>query len=187
MSIDDLSPVERKELLAERREECKNFWPGRNGGRARYAIELFPLLYADKPRGHVLIPATDDMRLRKVVETFGKYFKRELGFDFAPFVAKPSAQYPGGPTVEVVLFDAKKPLATFPIAAGTAGLSTAEGQRWLDWIWIRPFQRGKGLAQQAWADLDSTYGTMFKIQPPLSPAMEAFLTHQNVAPERWRF
>ncbi|MDJ0461910.1 hypothetical protein [Streptomyces sp. H27-C3] len=187
MPINDLSPTERKALLAERREEYKNFWPGAHGRRARYAIELFPLLHADKPQGHVLIPATHDMRLRKVAETFGKYFKRELGFDFMPFVAKRSALYPADPTVEVALFDAKKVQATFPIAAGAAGLSIVEGQRWLDWIWIHPFERGKGLASQAWDDLEAVYGSEFKVQPPLSRPMELFLTHRGIARERWSF
>ncbi|MFJ7904014.1 hypothetical protein ACIQ6V_26570 [Streptomyces sp. NPDC096198] len=187
MSIDDLSPDARKALLAERREEYKSFWPGPHGRRARYAIEMFPLLHADKPRGRALIAATQDMRLRKVVETFGKYFKQELGFDSIPFAAQHSRLYDSDPTVEVVLFDAQRVTATFPIAAGAAGLSVQNGQRWLDWFWIHPFERGKGLADRAWADLEEVYGKDFKIQPPLSPAMERFLTHHDIAPERWRF
>lgn len=187
MSINDLPSEDRKAVLAERREEYKNFWPGPHGRRARYAIEMFPLLYADKRRGHALIPATQDMRLRKVVETFGKYFKQELGFDSVPFVAQHSRLYASDPTVEAVLFDAQRVGATFPIAAGAAGLSVQDGQRWLDWFWIHPFERGRGLASQAWADLEEVYGKEFKIQPPLSPAMERFLTHHGVAPERWRF
>lgn len=72
MSINDLSPADRRALMAERREEYNSFWPGARGRGARFTIEMFPLLYADKPRGHALIPASEDIRLRKVVETFGK-------------------------------------------------------------------------------------------------------------------
>ncbi|WP_141724599.1 hypothetical protein [Streptomyces niveus] len=187
MSVNDLSPEDRTALVAERQEEYKNFWPGRSGRRARYTIEMFPLLHVDKRRGHPLIPATHDMKLRKVVETFGKCFKQELGFDSVPFVARHSRLHPSDPKIEVVLFDAQRVEATFPIAAGAAGLSILDGQRWLDWVWILPFERGKGLAERAWRDLEQTYGPDFKIQPPLSPAMEAFLSHNDIAPERWRF
>ncbi|UXY32385.1 hypothetical protein [Streptomyces sp. HUAS TT20] len=187
MSIKDLPPADREALMAARQEEYENFWPGPHGRRARYAIEMFPLLHADKPRGRALIPAAKDMRLRRVVETFGKYFKLELGFDVPPFAAEPSSLYESDPTVEVVLFDARKVEATFPIAAGAAGLSVAEGQRWLDWIWIHPFERGRGLGGQAWNDLEDVYGRDFKIQSPLSPAMEKFLTRRGVDRKRWAF
>ena len=188
MSIDDLSQEDRESLLAERRQEYKSFWTGPNGRGSRFTIEMFPLLYADKPSAlRALIPATHDTRLRELAETFGKYFKQELGFDSIPFTAE--ADSPSGDTTEidVVLFDAQRVTATFPVAAGAAGLSVVDGERWLDWIWIHPFERGKRLARLAWEDLEAVYGDQFKIQPPLSPAMEHFLDHQSIAPTRWRF
>lgn len=45
------------------------------------------------------------------------------------------------PTVEVVLFDTQTVHATYPIAAGAAGLSMENGIRSLDWIGIHPFDR----------------------------------------------
>lgn len=77
--------------------------------------------------------------------------------------------------------------ATFPVAAGSAGISVVDGERWLDWVWIHPFERGKRLARLAWEDLEAVHGDQIKIQPPLSPAMEHFLQHQGVAQARWRF
>lgn len=124
-----------------------------DGRRARYAIEMFPLLRADKRRGHALIPATHDIRLREVVETFGKYFKQELGFDSVPFVAQHGSLYASDPTVEVVLFDAQRVEATFPFAAGAAGLSVQDGEPWLNWFWIHPSERDKGPRQSSMGGL----------------------------------
>lgn len=182
--IDDLSSEDRQALLAERRQELKNWWPGQYGARARWTIEVFPLLHVDEPSG-VLIQATNDMRLRRVVEKFAKYFRRELGYDAAPFTAK-QTQYDEDHAIEGVLINSRKMSATFPIASGAAGMSTDDdGDRWLDWIWIHPFERGTGLAEQAWRDLESSYGDRFNVEGPVSPAMKSLLSRLNVDQERW--
>lgn len=147
---------------------------------------MYPLLYADKPEyGHALIPAREEMRLRKIVEAFGKCFRREMRFDFPPFEAAFIDFYGQLNGAEVVLFDAQEVSATFPIAAGAAGLSFAEGHRVLDWIWIHPFERGRRLMPIAWADLEATYGNDFLVRGPLSPAMRGFLTRRDVNRARW--
>ncbi|MDT0545611.1 hypothetical protein [Streptomyces lonegramiae] len=179
MSIQDLSAADRAALLAERQQELEH-WPARH----RWHIEMHPLLHIDKPRLGVTIPAGDDMELRKVVETFGNYFKSELRFDFLPFVAEPR-KADLEQSVEGVLFNSRKLLATFPVAVGAAGLSIESGQRWLDWIWIHPFERGTRLMEEVWSDLERMYGTDFKIAPPISPAMAGFLRHQGVDRLRW--
>src|SRR5690349_17744015 len=89
MSLRKLPPDIRKAVIAERREELAGFWPGSGGAGERTTVKMHPLLYADKPEyGHALIPAREEMRLRKIVETFGEYFRRELHFDFPPFQAE---------------------------------------------------------------------------------------------------
>ncbi|MGW9596070.1 hypothetical protein ACWHLZ_37970 [Streptomyces chartreusis] len=186
MSLNDLPAETRKAIIAERREELAAWWPRADGAGARTTIKMYPLLYADKPEyGHALIRATDDMRLRKVVETFGKCWRRELGYDFHPFDAS-FVDYEGNPNkAEVVLFNAQETMATFPIAAGAAGLSIRKGRRQLDWIWLHPFERGRRLMTLAWSDLESKYGNDFLIQPPLSHAMRGFLEKRGVDRGRW--
>ncbi|MFE2426560.1 hypothetical protein ACFXJ5_07370 [Streptomyces sp. NPDC059373] len=179
MTTGDFSDADRSALLAERRQELEN-WPARR----RWHIEMHPLLHIDKPRPGVTIPATDDMELRKVVEIVGRYFKSELRFDFPPFAAEPT-RLDLEQSVEGVLFDSQKLRATFPVAVGAAGLSVQDGARWLDWIWIHPFERGTGLMDQIWTDLERIYGSDFKISPPISPAMAGFLTHSGVDRGRW--
>ncbi|MFF4248629.1 hypothetical protein ACFYY2_29750 [Streptomyces sp. NPDC001822] len=126
------------------------------------------------------------MRLRRTVETLGKYFFREMGFDHPPFDAE-LADFRGRPNeADVVLFDAQRVSATFPIAAGAAGLSVSRGIRVLDWIWLHPFERGTGLMDAAWADLEAVYGDTFRVRGPLSRAMRGFLQKRKVASDRWK-
>lgn len=187
MSLSELSPEDRRAVMAERRSERDDYWPGKHGGAERTTIKMYPLLYVDKPNyGHALIRATDDMRLRRIVEAFGKCFRRELGFDFPPFAAERVDFYGKPNRAEVVLFDAQKVMATFPVAAGAAGLSVVQGRQMLDWIWLHPFERGQRLMDYAWSDLEAAYGNDFLIQNPLSRAMEGFLAKQGVDQERWK-
>lgn len=187
MSLRDLSPEDRKAVLAERRAERDGYWPGKDGAQERTTIKMHPLLHADKPNyGHALIRATEDMRLRRIVEAFGKCFRRELGCDFPPFSAELVDFYGHRNEAEAVLFDAQEAMATFPIAAGAAGLSVFQGRRVLDWIWLHPYERGRRLMGYAWADLEAAYGNDFLVRGPLSRAMEGFLTKQGVDPSRWK-
>lgn len=187
MSISDLSPELRRAVLAERRAEREGFWPGKGGADERTTVKMYPLMHADKPHdGHALIRATDDMRLRRIVEVFGSYFRRELHFDFPPFDAEFVDFYGRPNQADVVLFDAQRATqATFPIAAGAAGLSTVNGRRVLDWIWLHPFERGADLMNYAWADLEATYGGEFLVRGPLSKAMRGFLIKRGVERGRW--
>lgn len=186
--LSGLSPEDRKAVLADRRRERDSFWPGKGGAQERTTIRMYPLLHVDKPNyGHVMIRATDDMRLRRIVEEFGKCFRRELRFDFPPFSAE-HFDFEGRPNeAEVVLFDAQRStMATFPIAAGAAGLSLYEGRRVLEWIWLHPFERGDRLMEWAWVDLEAAYGDDFLVRGPLSGAMQGFLGKQGVREDRWK-
>ncbi|MEV4043138.1 hypothetical protein [Streptomyces sp. NPDC049744] len=185
--LDSLSEEDREAVLAERRQELDSFWPGDDGAQGRTTIRMYPLLHVDKPGfGRTLIPATDDMELRRIVEAFGKCFRRELRFDFPPFSADLVDFYGNPNRAEVVLFEAQRSItATFPIAAGAAGLSRHQGKQVLDWIWLHPFERGRDLMGMAWADLESVYGGDFLVRGPLSGAMKGFLMKQDVDPARW--
>lgn len=48
----------------------------------------------------------------------------------------------------------------------------------LDWIWLHPFRRGKGILRKAWPLFTQKYGA-FHVERPLSPAMEKFLRIMN--------
>ncbi|MFI8343111.1 hypothetical protein ACIF8W_24060 [Streptomyces sp. NPDC085639] len=179
MPNESLSAEDRLAVLAERQAELAG-WPR----LPSWKIEALPLLHIDKPQFGVTIPSGDDMELRQAVEVLGRCFQREMRFDFPPFTAKPSPHHVAE-SVEGLLFNSKKLLATFPVATGAAGMSVQAGEPRLDWIWIHPFERGRGLADAAWGDLERVYGNEFRIQQPISPAMRAFLTRHGVDRKRW--
>ncbi|MFF1340762.1 hypothetical protein ACFVYT_23100 [Streptomyces sp. NPDC058290] len=179
MPNESLSADDRLAVLAERQAELAG-WPR----LPSWKIEALPLLHIDKPQFGVTIPSGDDMQLRQAVEALGRCFQREMRFDFPPFTAKPSPHHVAE-SVEGLLFNSKKLFATFPVATGAAGMSVQEGEPWLDWIWIHPFERGRGLVDAAWSDLERTYGSEFRIQQPISRAMKGFLRRREVDPKRW--
>lgn len=74
-------------------------------------------------------------------------------------------------------------LATFPIAAGAAGLSLRDGRWWMDWIWIHPYDRGRGLINKAMDDLEATHGDL-GITGPYSPAMSAIIQRRGTTGDR---
>jgi hypothetical protein len=158
------------ELIAGgRRELAAHF-----GEPPRFDMRMFPLLSLECPAG-VLIPAVD-YALREVVAEVGVQFKRETGYDLAPFD-------PSNPDMQGVLFDSQKFMATFPIAAGAAGFSRVDGVWWMDWVWVHPYERGTGLFRRAWGELEQLYGR-FHVEGPYSASMSAFLRNEEVDPGR---
>jgi hypothetical protein len=49
---------------------------------------------------------------------------------------------------------------------------------WAMWGWIHPFQRGRGVLSRVWTDFKEEFGD-FKLQPPISWGMMAFLEKQK--------
>lgn len=119
----------------------------------------------------MVIPAAT-YELRKVVAEVGLQFKRESGYDLAPFD-------PSDPGVEGVLFASRKFKATFAIAAGAAGFSRF-GDVWsMDWVWVHPYERGTGLFRRAWGELEQVYG-LFHVDGPYSASLSAFFRAEEI-------
>jgi hypothetical protein len=103
------------DLVAAQRFELEGF-----GVPPRFDMCMFPLLGEERPASHVLIRAVTEQQ-RAIVAQVGMQFRRELGFDSAPFD-------PDDPGSEAVLILSRKFLATFPIAAGAVGLEQDDDQ-----------------------------------------------------------
>ncbi|WP_035841581.1 hypothetical protein [Kitasatospora azatica] len=144
------------------------------GDPPRFDIRMVPLLGMERPSRSVIV--ADSKALREAVDVIGQQFRRETNNDVAPFSTERS-------DVEGVLFVSRRFHATFPIAAGAAGFAMEDGVWWMDWIWIHPYERGRGLMDVVWIDLEHRYG-QFHIDGPYSRAMSAFLRRRNVSTER---
>ena len=53
----------------------------------------------------------------------------------------------------------------------------------MDWMWIHPYERGSGLADNIWNALETRYGK-FHIDGPYFNAMAALLRRHAVDPGR---
>ena len=116
---------------------------------------------------------------RKAVEKLARCFRRELKFDFVPFLAK-YGQSADDPTYEAYLFHETQFNLLYEdrdteIVCGGAACFVNRNEGWvLKWVWFHPYFRGRGLLWKSWTNFRSRYGD-FEIERPLSPAMEKFL------------
>lgn len=109
--------------------------------------------------------------VRKAVATLGMVFRREFGFDFAPY----DVLHPDGTQVWLWVFPTydDRHGNDVLVAFGAAGFSF--DPPWtLTWAWFHPFMRRKGYFSAMWPTFRERYGT-FPIEEPLSDSMEAFV------------
>jgi GNAT superfamily N-acetyltransferase len=112
---------------------------------------------------------------RLAVECIGRMFRREFDYDGTPYVAEdPDGQQ------RCVLWVALPRFEDGYVAVGAAGFR--EGITYTNvpgpvtemrWAWLHPHYRRRGVLSAAWPHLVNRFGP-FGLQPPLSPAMQAF-------------
>jgi hypothetical protein len=144
-----------------------------------YRIDLneVPKSFANSVDEYLAVTPTSPLKLRREVERFAQYFRREFRYDFQQFEAiekpkdqeKPYAAY---------LFTNKQ--NQYPrVWAGACCFRWREFKgvepRWaMQWMWLHPYYRGKGILGRAWDKFHELHENFF-CEPPFSPAMEAFL------------
>lgn len=120
-----------------------------------------------------------ELRLRAIASEFARCFQLEHHHDFPPFDETVDAD-----GVSVYLFGSGAWLGACgfsPIMDRAPGVPAAAWM--LDWVWLHPFFRRRGLLAKAWPLFEAKYGK-FLILAPLSPAMQAFVDAREVAKDR---
>jgi len=118
-------------------------------------------------------------RLRKIASEFARYFQREHHYDFPPFDESVDPN-----SVAVYLFGSGAWLGACGFSPITDRAPGVPAAAWiLDWVWLHPFFRRKGVLTKAWPQFEAKYGD-FLILAPLSPAMKAFVAARGVASDR---
>jgi hypothetical protein len=122
------------------------------------------------------ITAGSPVALRRIIEEFAQYFQRELGYDYVQFRATDRSDY------RAWLF-ASPPVQSPRVWAGACSFRFQDnphiGRRWvLQWVWLHPYVRRRGLLGQAWSVFHETLGD-FYVPPPFSDSMVAFLKRQG--------
>jgi len=120
----------------------------------------------------ISVSPTSPLAHRKIVEWFGYYFKRELGYDFPAFEGSNDEVY------KAWIFASNKRGGDWR-AFGACEFNphdTSSGQCWtLEWIWFHPYFREKGYLKKAWPILIAEFSAVIEVRPPYSRAMLNFL------------
>jgi hypothetical protein len=140
----------------------------------RYRIDLKKIPRKYRKVNLLKVTRNSPLRLRKEVERFAVYFRRESDYPVTEFKAKEKGAY------TAYLFAApKEPAWVGACCFRPQSYSLSIECVTLRWIWIHPYQRGRGMLTFAWPTLRANHGDFF-IEPPLSPAMLRFvLTHNR--------
>ena len=140
---------------------------------ADYFTITLPTDRATESVDPALVLPTAPKRQREHVETFARYFLRERGQGALQFEAAETPSSVGYVRYEAHLFHDE---------GRYCGACCFRWRDWadappswsLDWIWLHPYRRQRGLLTRAWPKFKERYGD-FHLAQPLSAAMRAFL------------
>lgn len=151
----------------------------------KYSIDLSLIQEIKTLNNLIEIDRSLNSPLFNEVYKIAKYFAKELNYDRVPFDLMGILPSP----YRVFLF------TEIDIDEETAGnkktqriygaclfseLLTKDGKKYwvLNWIWLHPFFRHRGLLKEKWTYFQDTFGD-FLIDKPVSPSMEEFLESQR--------
>lgn len=108
-------------------------------------------------------------------------FKREFRYDFVQWNGCQSKK--ATPTYQGHLF--ADHTGTFPPGSivGACAFSLRQGQWSLNWVWVTPCMRRKGVLRHRWQAFLDRYGD-FDIEHPLSEAMEVFVRRNGTSQQQ---
>jgi hypothetical protein len=148
--------------------------------------------YLKKMSSQDRLDLDDDLRIDRIdhnslksarlaVEVIAKYFRREFEYDFPQYEAN-----------EITNIRDRIYLMTLNRYSYWLGVGAVcfRWRQWtnaphglaLAWLWINPFLRRKGILSVYWDAFRKLHGD-FLMEPPLSPAMKAFVGKRN---ECWK-
>ena len=139
---------------------------------SRIHLNFVPDRYDREPLLPVL-PGSP-MRLRVEVERLARYLRSEFdyGMQFDRNDSDPYAAY--------LLTDSGSAPSVWAGACcfRERDYAAAGDVQTLDWVWIHPYLRRKGLLARHWPTLRANHGD-FAVEPPVSEAMARFLHKHN--------
>lgn len=132
------------------------------------------------PYGLNLVGYAEGIKIRKCVELFAKYFRREFSYDFIQYSVFPEKKNEDMLTKPYLFGEIEY---GFNYVSYGACCFRYRGQEYwnnirphwaLQWIWIHPYKRNQGLLTKYWAYFEERFGN-FMIEEPRSKSMENFI------------
>lgn len=155
-----------------------------------YRIDLNEVPYHDASniKEPLLVTPACPMKLRKEVERFAIYFRREFGFDFQQFEATEKFEE-GEKPYQAYLF-INEPNRYPRVWTGACcfrwrNFKDSEARWGMQWIWLHPYYRDHGILTRAWPRFHELHGN-FLPEAPFSPAMKKFLLRQGKCIVCWK-
>lgn len=142
-----------------------------------YRIDLngIPKSIEDHQEEFLVVTPESQVKLRREVERFAIYFRREFRYDFQQFEATERTK-PNEKPYTAYLFTGG---AQSCVWVGACCFRWREysgyDPRWgMQWMWLHPYYRGQGILTRVWGKFHELHGNFF-CEPPFSPAMNSFL------------
>lgn len=125
----------------------------------RLSVESWPVVAPRAP-----------LWLRRRAEQIGRQFHRETHVDFPPYLAEDSDGQ------DVVLLPSRCLIWGGQLLAGAVGIADAATAPRLEWAYVHPYERGRGLVERAWPDVMCRYPSIrLNRAPANTPAGNALL------------
>jgi len=114
--------------------------------------------------------------LNKAVYERAKLFRREFGYDFVQwYELGPGREFEPDFRARAFLFIADDNAIIAGACAFRWRAWTKAPHEWaMDWVWLAPRFRRRGILTRHWPTFTALFGSGFYLEPPLSDAMEAF-------------
>lgn len=148
-----------------------------------YRIDLseVPGSLANRQDEPLVVTPQSPIKLRREVERFARYFRREFNYDARQFEATEKPEKRKRPYAAYLF--SNEPNCIPRVWVGACCFRWREyqdvGPRWaMQWMWLHPYYRGKGILSGVWDEFHELHGN-FYCEPPFSLAMEAFLRKQG--------
>ena len=139
-----------------------------------YSINLvMPVIIWPSEQGNPIAVNIDSPKSHRIaVRKLAQFFRREFHYDFVQY-----DEDDGDSACVAYLWAAPDCiLENWRIhCIGACCFRHREKAYALQWVWMNPFFRCRGLLSEAWPRFEKAHGD-FQIEPPLSYAMEGFLT-----------
>lgn len=130
------------------------------------------------PDNPVAVTHKSPKQLRKCVYEIARMFRREFDYDFVQYGYKGDDYDPDCVAYLWHAPDNKDLTLRRRSACGVACFRLRETGHALQWIWLHPFLRNKGVLSLAWPTFVDRHPE-FDVEWPMSKAMKAFLAKVN--------